>query len=111
MFSQYDINANLLKSKVFLKPSDDKSTPSHEGKQLNLKYQQDFQQAVEIFLHNYNKMISVIYLERENSGFIGKGLELSFEYLRIKYFTTKAYEQSLYVDGKIPEEDIRKIII
>jgi hypothetical protein len=56
-------------------------------------------------------MISVIYLERENSGFIGKGLELSFEYLRVKYLSTKAYEQNLYVEGKIPEEDIRKIII
>lgn len=45
-----------------------------EGRMTVAKYQQEFQQAVEIFLNHYNKMISVIYLERDNSGFIGKGL-------------------------------------
>lgn len=29
----------------------------------NQKYQQEFQQAVEIFLNNYHKIISVLYLE------------------------------------------------
>lgn len=77
---------------------------------MHFKQQVEFQQAIEIFLHNYNKLISVVYLERENSGFIGKGLELSYDFIKTKFLTTKTFEQALIIDGKPPEEDIRKIL-
>jgi hypothetical protein len=61
-------------------------------------------------LHNYNKLISAVYLRADKSSFIGKGLELSYDCIRLKYLVGKAYETPLTVDGKTPEYDIRKII-
>ena len=112
LFTLYEMNSSLVRPKSSNKSDvSDKVSTIADKKEINVKYQMEFQQAVEIFLINYNKLISLVYLERENSGFIGKGLELSFEYLRVKYLSTKSYEQNLYVEGKIPEEDIRKFIV
>lgn len=35
---------------------------------------------------------------------------MSYDYIRLKYLAGKSYEAPLSVDGKIPEDDIRKII-
>ena len=37
-------------------------------------------------------------------------MELSYDFIRTKFLTTKSFEQALIIDGKPPEEDIRKII-
>ncbi len=37
-------------------------------------------------------------------------MEMSYDYIRLKYLAGKSYEAPLSVDGKIPEDDIRKII-
>ena len=63
-----------------------------------------------MFIHNYNKIISVVYLQTEKTSFIGKGSELYFNFLKAKYYTFKPYSPNIAVDNKIPEEDIKKII-